>query len=97
MLVDEHQFVETDGESGGQRQADRQRADDHRRARDRGPPFSEAQPAEVLPRPSGHHDRDQTEQEGERDAVTGVEQADAGRAPRDLDRRGQRQQPREPE
>jgi len=48
-------------------------------------------------RARGHHDRDQTEQEGERDAVTGVEQADAGRAPRDLDRRGQRQQPREPE
>ena len=90
MLVRQHQFVETDGKGGRDRHADRDGAEDVRDGRDAGPPFAELQPAQVLACPPRHDQRNETEDEGERDRIAGVEQADARRSPLDLDGDGKR-------
>ena len=97
MLVHEHQFVETHGKSSRQGQANGHGSHDHRRARHAGPALPELQPAQVLPRPPRHHQRHDSEEEGQRDGVGGVEQVDPVRTSRELDRRGQHRERHEPE
>ena len=49
--------------------------------------LAQLEPAQVVPGPPRHDQGDQRQQEGERDRVARLDQADALRAPRDLDRR----------
>jgi hypothetical protein len=95
MLVDNHEPVETNGESGRHRHAEGDCSDHDSHRRDPGSLLPQLEPLEIPLGPARHHEGDQPEQEGERYRVAGLEEIDPLRAARDLDRGRKRQEPGE--
>jgi len=92
MLVDHHETVETNGKSGCDGHAESERSDHDRNRRDTCPALSQLQPLEIPLRAARHHQGDQSEQEGQRDRVAGLQEVDPLGAACHLDRSRKRQE-----
>jgi hypothetical protein len=92
MLVDHHETVETNGKSGRDGHAEGERSDHNRNGGDSGAALPQLQPLEISLRAARHHQGDQSEQEGQRDRVPGLQKVDPLGAARHLDRSRERQE-----
>lgn len=92
MLVDHHETVETNGKSGRDGRAEGERSDHDRNRGNPGSTLPQLQPLEIPLRAARHHQGDQSEQERQRDRVTGVQEVDALGAARHFDRSRKRQE-----
>jgi hypothetical protein len=92
MLVDHHQTVETNGKSGRDGHAEGERSNHNRNGGNPGSALPQLQPVEIPFRAARHHQGDQSEQEGQRDRVAGVQEVDPLGAARHLDRSRKRQE-----